>query len=318
MKSFPSKILLLGEYGILKGSMGLAIPYPVYSGRLVLPSDDPDFLIDENARRSNRHLRFLLEYLETQSELFAGLKISELRNDIEHGLYFDSNIPEGYGLGSSGALTAALYYRYANVELNRLSFIDVRKNFATIEKFFHGTSSGLDPLVSWINKPVVIDNDGSVRILDQSDPNNNLASSFFSIQEKENSKVDVFLLDTNSPGKTGNLVNWFLEEYNNFEFRRAVQEVYLPSIQQAVDFFLLNKSLQFLDSIASISAFQMQYLSQLIPRQIIDHLDYGLSTDNFYLKLCGSGGGGFMLGFSRDKQETRNYFLKNGFDIRFL
>lgn len=318
MKSFPSKILLIGEYGILKGSMGLAIPYNAYSGRWVMPDEVKKNALNENVRRSNRHLRFLLDYLEGQPDVNDILKVSKFRKDVEKGLYFDSNIPEGYGLGSSGALTAALYYRYAKGELRNLSLVEVRQNLALIEKFFHGTSSGLDPLVSWIIKPVVIDNDGSVRIMDQSDPDKNVADSFFSIEEKEKSKVDVFLLDTNSPGKTGNLVNWFLEEYNNFEFRRAVQEVYLPSIQQAVDFFLLNKSLQFLDSIASISAFQMQYLSQLITRQIIDHLDYGLSTDNFYLKLCGSGGGGFMLGFTRDKQETRNYFLKNGFDIRFL
>jgi mevalonate kinase len=318
LKSFPSKILLLGEYGILKGSVGLAIPYNAYSGRWVLPDNETDNAIDENARRSNRHLRFLLDSLETQPEVSGGLKVSKFRKDIEKGLYFESNIPEGYGLGSSGALTAALFYRYAKPEEKNLPLIKIRPRLALIEKYFHGTSSGLDPLVSWINRPIIIESDGTVLTLEQIDFHFGTAGTFMPMEENGTGRVDVFLVDTNTPSKTGNLVNWFLEEYDNFEFRRAVNEVYLPAIQQAVDSFLSKRSIAFLDSIASLSAFQMQFLSPMIPTQMIDHLDYGLSSDQFYLKLCGSGGGGFMLGFTQFKQETFHYFHEKGFDIRFL
>lgn len=318
MKSFPSKILLFGEYGILKGSVGLAIPYNFYSGKWVLPGNKTDFDIDENARRSNRHLRFLLDYLETQPEVTAGLKVSKFRKDIENGLYFESNIPESYGLGSSGALTAAIYYRYAKTEEKYLPLIKIRARLALIENYFHGTSSGLDPLVSWVNRPVLIHSDGTVVTLEQIDFTSRTSESFLPLEENGTGRVDVFFVDTNTPGKTANLVNWFLDEYDNFEFRRAVNEVYLPAIQQAVDNYLSKRSIAFLDSIASLSAFQMQYLSPVVPIQMIDHLDYGLSTDKFYLKLCGSGGGGFMLGFTRFKKEAFNYFNEKGFNIQFL
>lgn len=318
MKSFPSKILLFGEYGILKGSVGLAMPYSAYSGIWVLPKSQKDKPIKENARRSNRHLRFLLDYLETQPESFNSLKVSKFRKDIEKGLYFESNIPEGYGLGSSGALTAALLYRYAKPEVKKLLLPEIRQILASIEKFFHGTSSGLDPLVSWVNQPVLIENDGTVSTLAQIDLLFEIAGSDISITETSSERVYFFLIDTNTPGKTGNLVNWFLEEYNNFEFRRAVNEIYLPAIQKAVDSLLLYKINAITIAVASISAFQMQYLSPMVPSQMIDHLDYGLSTDKFYLKLCGSGGGGFMLGFTRYKEETYNYFHGKGLDVRFL
>jgi mevalonate kinase len=318
LKSFPSKILLFGEYGILKGSVGLAIPYPAYSGIWVLPKSQKDKPIKENARRSNRHLRFLLDYLETQPEFFNSMKASKFRKDIEKGLYFESNIPEGYGLGSSGALTAALLYRYAKPEVKKLLLPEIRQILASIEKFFHGTSSGLDPLVSWVNKPVLIQNDGTVSTLAQIDLPFGIAGSDLPIEEIDTGKVDIFLVDTNTPSKTGNLVNWFLEEYNNFEFRRAVNEVYLPATQQAVDLFLLNKSNDFLNEVASISAFQMQYFSPMVPSQMIDHLDYGLSTDKFYLKLCGSGGGGFMLGFTKNMEDTKSYFVGKGLSIQVL
>ena len=318
LKSFPSKILLFGEYGILKGSLGLAIPYPAYSGSWVIPQNEKDKTSNENARRSNRHLRFLLDYLETQPELFNSLKVSKFRNDIEKGLCFESNIPEGYGLGSSGALSAALLYQYAKPEVKNFTLPEIRYKLASIEKFFHGTSSGLDPLVSWVNQPVLIQSDGKVLTLKHNLFPLEVAGSDMPGMDNKRGLIYLFLVDTNTASKTGNLVNWFLEEYNNFEFRRAVNEVYLPAIQQAIDQLLSGKSNLFLNAVAALSAFQMQYLSHMVPSHIIDHLDYGLSTDKFYLKLCGSGGGGFMLGFTRNKEETNYYFQEKGFDIRFL
>ncbi len=34
---FPAKILLFGEYGVLKNSSGLSIPHNIYKGALKLP-----------------------------------------------------------------------------------------------------------------------------------------------------------------------------------------------------------------------------------------------------------------------------------------
>jgi mevalonate kinase len=33
----------------------------------------------------------------------------------------------------------------------------------------------------------------------------------------------------------------------------------------------------------------------------------GLDTKAFYLKLCGSGGGGFLLGFTEDYDKAKDY-----------
>jgi mevalonate kinase len=35
-------------------------------------------------------------------------------------MYFDSSIPQGYGVGSSGALVAAIYDKYANDKITVL------------------------------------------------------------------------------------------------------------------------------------------------------------------------------------------------------
>ena len=50
----------------------------------------------------------------------VGFDWRKINEDFDQNLYFDSNIPQGYGLGSSGALVAAFYDRYA---LNKINYI---------------------------------------------------------------------------------------------------------------------------------------------------------------------------------------------------
>ena len=40
----------------------------------------------------------------------------------------------------------------------------------------------------------------------------------------------------------------------------------------------------------------------MIPNQLIDNWEEGLKSDLYYMKLCGSGGGGFFLLFDFDNQ----------------
>jgi len=108
---FYSKILLFGEYGIIKDSKGLSIPYNFYNGALKV-DEQPD----AKAVKSNADLKRFSSYLEEfQSEIDNPVRfdISALNADLEKGMYFDSSIPQGYGVGSSGALVAAIYDKYA-------------------------------------------------------------------------------------------------------------------------------------------------------------------------------------------------------------
>ena len=107
-----AKILLFGEYGVIRDAMALSIPYTSYSGVLRLPDGEASF----DQRESNASLdRFTayLEELHALGDLAADLDLRALRADLDRGLYFDSSIPQGYGVGSSGAMVAALYARYA-------------------------------------------------------------------------------------------------------------------------------------------------------------------------------------------------------------
>ena len=155
---FYSKILLFGEYGIIKDSKGLSIPYNFYNGALKV-DDNPS----EEALKSNESLKRFVVYLEQlqseQPELVT-FNLELLIADVERGMYFDSSIPQGYGVGSSGALVAAIYDKYAHHKitvlenLTREKLLQLKNIFSQMESFFHGKSSGLDPLNSYLSIPI--------------------------------------------------------------------------------------------------------------------------------------------------------------------
>ena len=150
---FYSKILLFGEYGIIKDSKGLSIPYNFYNGALKI---DKHHTI--STQKSNASLKRFVGYLENiqmENPSLVSFDMEKLKTDVENGLYFDSSIPQGYGVGSSGALVAAVYDKYATNKitvlenLTREKMLTLKTIFAEMESFFHGKSSGLDPLNSY-------------------------------------------------------------------------------------------------------------------------------------------------------------------------
>ena len=154
---FYAKILLFGEYGIIKNSKGLSIPYNYYKG--ALRTDDNT---SEKAISSNKKLRNFAQHLKGIDANLVQFEHDRLTADLSKGMYFDSSIPQGYGVGSSGALVAAIYDRYALEKitvlenLTRTKLTKLKTIFATMESFFHGKSSGLDPLNSFLSLPILI------------------------------------------------------------------------------------------------------------------------------------------------------------------
>jgi mevalonate kinase len=43
----------------------------------------------------------------------------------------------------------------------------------------------------------------------------------------------------------------------------------------------------------------------MISPDFMEMWQYGLESDDFYLKLCGSGGGGFLLGMTHSLNRTK-------------
>ena len=212
---FYSKILLFGEYGIIKDSKGLSIPYNFYKGALKVDADP-----SETAKKSNESLRRFAEYLKTLDASLVKFDHERLDADVNSGMYFDSSIPQGYGVGSSGALVAAIYDKYAFDKitvlenLTREKLLALKNIFGSMESFFHGKSSGLDPLNSYLSIPILINS------------KDNIEPAGIPSQVT-GGKGAVFLLDSGIVGETAPMVNIFMESLKDKGFRAMLKNEFV-------------------------------------------------------------------------------------------
>lgn len=289
-KLYHAKILLFGEYGIIKDSMGLSIPYDFYKGALV-SSDSPG----ETAQESGRHIRQFCQYLETLNAdptFKAKIDTDSLKKDLDDGLYFDSSIPLGYGVGSSGALVAAIYERYA---VDRISpegistqdILSLKEALGRMESFFHGHSSGLDPLICYMNLPILVRPQGNIDTVGIPDSNTEGAGA-------------IFLLDSGMQHSTGDLINVFFEKMKNEGFRKMLREEFNALNDACIQAFIDGRKANLMENVRALSRVVFTHFSPMIPRGLKKIWLDGLESDTYYLKLCGAGGGGFVLGFTDD------------------
>ncbi|MEM6892676.1 MAG: mevalonate kinase [Bacteroidota bacterium] len=292
---FYSKILLFGEYGIIKDSKGLSIPYNFFKGALKM-DENPS----EIAQKSNESLSAFAKYLEkltAEDPNWVTFDLETFNQDVEQGMYFDSSIPQGYGIGSSGALVAAIYDKYATDKitvlenLTREKLLRLKGIFAKMESFFHGKSSGLDPLNSYLSLPILINS------------KDNIESTSIPSQNKEG-KGAVFLLDSGMTGETAPMVQIFMEKMKHEGFRNMIKDEFIQHTDACVDDFLTGNVKSLFGNLKKLSHVVLDHFKPMIPSKFHDLWQKGIETNDYYLKLCGSGGGGYILGFTQDLEKA--------------
>ncbi|WP_298368192.1 mevalonate kinase [uncultured Lutibacter sp.] len=294
---FYAKILLFGEYGIIKDSKGLAIPYNSFQGALKKTEE-----LNDNAKKSNENLKKFYVYLKRLETNLVNFRLDEFKADIEDGMYFDSSIPQGYGVGSSGALVASIYDKYADDKitvlenLTRDKLMLLKQVFSLMESFFHGKSSGLDPLNSYLSIPILINS------------KDNLEAT--GIPAQREGKGAVFLLDSEIMGETEPMINIFMTKMKNEGFRKMLNEDFAKYTDACIDDFLKGNVKSLLGNVKGLSKVVLDNFKPMIPQRFHNVWQKGLETNDYYLKLCGSGGGGYILGFTKDYNKTKE-LLKN-------
>ena len=293
---YYGKILLFGEYGIIEDSMGLSIPYSDYNGKFLISEDR-----NPKSRKSNRQLYSFyqnLVELEASNSLPCSLDLEAFEKDLKNNIYFDSSIPQGFGIGSSGAIVAATYDRYCNKnkigsakQIQNESLIKLKSIFSKLESFYHGTSSGLDPLICYLNLPILIKSKTDLGTV--------------GIPDSNNGKGAVFLLNTGEVGNTQPLVQHFLERCKEEGFRKMLKNKFKKYNDASIDAFLKNEGKSLLKNVKSLSKVLYENFQPMIPKLYRDLWKEGIDTNSYYLKLCGSGGGGYILGFTKDFQEAQ-------------
>tara|TARA_B100001093_G_scaffold146246_2_gene138970 strand:+ start:3559 stop:4488 length:930 start_codon:yes stop_codon:yes gene_type:complete len=285
---FYSKILLFGEYGIIKNSKGLSIPYNFYKGGLKTGD-----LSNKTVFKSNEILNQFREYLKKIDPKIVSFNFSSMDDDLSNGMYFDSTIPQGYGVGSSGALVAAFYDRYGKNKITVLEnltkdkILTLKDVFSKMESYFHGNSSGLDPLNSYLSLPILIRSKTSIETTGIP-------------TQSQNGKGAVFLLDSGESSKTAPMVDIFLKSMKNKDYSKFFREEFIKITDSCVDNFVEGNFKSLILDIKKLSQIVLKNFKPMIPENFHKIWKKGIDTNDYFLKLCGSGGGGYILGFTKD------------------
>jgi mevalonate kinase len=300
---FYAKILLFGEYGIIKDAKGLSIPYNFYKGALKTSKTQ-----SEHAQASNVKLRDYADYLKEIDPSLVQFDLKRYQNDLERGMYFDSSIPQGYGIGSSGALVAAIYDRYAVDKitilenLTRKKLLKLKEIFGVMESFFHGKSSGLDPLNSFLSLPILIHS------------KDHLEPTGIPSQQRSGQGA-VFLLDSGMMGETAPMVSIFMNQMESPAFRKMIKEQFITCSDSCVEDFLKGDVKSLFGNLKSLSRIVLTHFKPMIPKKFHALWQQGIESNAYYLKLCGSGGGGYMLGFTQDLSHAQSILKDHQLEV---
>ncbi|MGB3546909.1 MAG: hypothetical protein WBA17_08030 [Saprospiraceae bacterium] len=269
--SFPAKVLLFGEHTVLRGSRALALPYPELAANWLETDGPPD-----------SRLQKFSAYLEATFPPRT-FDLDRMNRDLTSGRRLHSNIPEGYGMGSSGAVCVAVLSDYASpATLDRVD----RPFLARMEGFFHGTSSGTDPYIIFRRQPVLLQPDAPPEI----------------VRLPPGTLDRFFLLDTGISRSTTPYVNRLLERFDRDPaFARQLQEEWSAPTDRAISALLAADIAEAGRQFRKISAFQLSELPDYIPAAF--HSIW--VGEHYRLKICGAGGGGFLLGWTEKWQEAQ-------------
>ncbi|HMU04243.1 MAG TPA: hypothetical protein PJ990_11490, partial [Saprospiraceae bacterium] len=264
----------------------LAMPFSGFAG-----SWDFNDTSDVNVEGLHR----LATFLRNDADLSNLYDIKRFMYDIENGLKFVSDIPTGYGLGSSGALIAAFYDRYCNTPTKDL--VQLKSILGATESAFHGASSGLDPLVSYLNKGILIDESGVIELIDL-----------------DINDYGYFLIDTGISRQTEHYVDIFRQKLRQSDDFTDAVRLLSEENKIAINACITNDKNVLWHATNKISKLQFDHFEEMIPPQFMDLWTHGLQSEAYTLKLCGAGGGGMILGMWADN----NAKLDFGSDIKTI
>ena len=161
-----------------------------------------------------------------------------------------------------------------------------------MESFFHGKSSGLDPLNSYLSLPILINSK------DHIEPAGIPSQLRYG-------KGAIFLLDSVKTGETAPMVQLFMEKMKEEGFRKMVKNQFVKHTDACVSDFLQGNINSLFTNVKKLSKVVLDNFKPMIPNEFHILWKKGIETNAYYLKLCGSGGGGYMLGFTEDVDEAK-------------
>ena len=290
---YYSKVILFGEYSMIFDATALMIPLTKFSAQWRFAAH----LDASGGAASNASLQRFADYLLTIEEVKNVIDLQRFNHDLQYNLFLESNVPSGYGLGSSGTLVAAVYDGYAKQKIDNL--LQLKTLFGKMESYFHGSSSGIDPLQCYMGKPFKITPEG-VQLLSDDFLKNG---------------IHICLIDTKIKSNTKPLVDHFKQQREDAAFLSRFQSEYVPCVTSCIDSMIQGDTNLFFKSLKLLTKGQLEFLLPMITDNTMDLFTSDFDF-HFGVKISGSGGGGYVLGFTDDVERASD--LLKDYEVLWL
>ena len=118
--------------------------------------------------------------------------------------------------------------------------------------------------------------------------------------QQTSGKGAVFLIDSGTSGETAPMVSIFMENMKQEAFSNMMRDQFIKYSDACIEDFLPGNLNSLFGNINSLSALVLHNFEPMTPNRFRQLWQKGIESNDYYLKLCGSGGGGFILGFAED------------------
>jgi mevalonate kinase len=96
-----------------------------------------------------------------------------------------------------------------------------------------------------------------------------------------------------------------MENMKQEGFRTMLKTQFTKHTDACVEDFLKGNISSLFGNMKQLSKVVLNNFKPMIPEQFHKLWKQGIETNNYYLKLCGSGGGGYILGFTEDYEKAQ-------------
>ncbi len=96
-----------------------------------------------------------------------------------------------------------------------------------------------------------------------------------------------------------------MENLKDQGFRKMLKTQFIKHTNACVENFLKGDIKSLFDNTKKLSKVVLDNFKPMIPEKFHELWKKGIETNDYYLKLCGSGGGGYILGFTQDLEKAQ-------------
>ena len=278
----------------------------------ILKNELISLLLNNNIKINNIKEHFISNILKVFSFIKKIDLIKYFINNYKISININSEIPLGFGLGSSAAYNSCIIkgfshilLKYFNIKLEKNQIIKLSNEG---EKYFHnGIPSGIDVTTSIEGGIIYFKNINEYDII----CNNNIDNNIYN-------KLCIYLINSKIKRDGGN----FIKKVNNFKNNNNNKFLNIINKIAQITEEIYNLSFSQNNNNNNNKFFELININQLLLKELfvsneeIDKIIKILNEENFCGKITGAGGGGFILTLFEPEKENKfiEIMKKNNFE----